>query len=430
MRTTRPTSSEREVIAPPTGNRAFTRWTVDDLEAAEALTAGGQLQLAADLCWALLGDGRVRAALETRVRGLLRLPLAWDERGDGRSSGRVVRALEGGDWYDAHSEAALFAFGAWGILLGLGLAQRVWVERRGRLLGVLKPYDVRFLRWDTHARRWVVRTAAGEEPIVPGDRRWVLYAPSCSGAPDGDERPWMYGAWRACARPWLGKYFAWGDFNEHMDRHGSGIFVPEYVDDPNKIPAKEVRKGLSDTLGNLNGARVVVPPPGVKTISLVEAKARTWEMYPEAIQVASHEVVIALTGQSSSTEIVQGQDTGATLHGRVRQDLIDADGQTLSTCLHDQALEDYAELNFGSRELAPWPRWKTEPPADMKARGDAMASLGDGMAKLAKELPAGKVLDRAAIFEAAGIPLLDAPDDTPPPPSPAPTPAPTEDTSP
>ena len=34
------------------------------------------------------------------------------------------------------------------------------------------------------------------------------------------------------------------------------------------------------------------------------------------------------------------------LYGKVRQDLIDADAQTLSTTLHDQCLVDYAEINF------------------------------------------------------------------------------------
>lgn len=400
----------RAVVGPPSA-RVFTRWTTTDLEVAEALTNGGSLQRAADLCWALLGDGRVRAALETRVKGLLRLPLAWDERGDGRRSGRVARTLEGGDWYDAHSEAALCSLAMWGILLGVGLAQRVWVLRDGRWLGVLKPYDARNLRWDAQARRWMVRTDAGEVEIRSGDRRWVLYAPSCSGTPDGDERPWMYGAWRACAKAWLGKYFAWGDWQHHSEIHGSPIRTAELSDDPEaaRLVTKKVRDDLCDDLSGMGGNTAIVPPSGVKKLSLLEAVARTWEMFPGIINAAAIELVVAITGQSSSTEIVKGQDTGATLHGRVRQDLIEADAQTLSTCLHDQCLVDYAALNFGAAELAPWPRWKTEPPADVRARGEALKALGDGIAALAARVPAGKELDVLAILEAAGVPLRDAP---------------------
>jgi hypothetical protein len=407
-----PSSSERSIVRAPPSGRVFTRWTTDDLEIAEALTGGGQLQRAADLCWALLGDGRVRAALETRVKGLLRLPLAWEEAGDRRSSGRVARALEGGDWYAAHSEAALASLTLWGILLGVGLAQRVWELRDGRWLGVLRPYDVRNLRWDQTRRRWLVRTATGEIEIVPGDRRWVLYAPSCSGTPDGDERPWMYGAWRACARPWHGKQLAWGDWQHHGELHGSPIRTADVSEE--KPPTAAVREDFCNALADIGADTALIPPPGLK-LRLLEPTAATWKMFPGSIDAAAKEIVIAVTGQSSSTEINERQQTGATLHQQVRQDLIDADAKTLSTCLHDQDLGDYTELNFGNRALTPWPRWETDPPADVGARGDAMKKLGDGIASLDRVAPEGKRVDRAAVFEDAGIPLENIPPDATPP---------------
>ena len=431
-----PTTEERTIVRAPSTTRSFTSWTTGDLEIAEALTAGGSLWRAADLCWALLGDGRVWAALETRVKGLLGLKLTWDEQGDRRSSGRVARALEDGDWYAAHSEAALFGLAAWGLILGVGLAQRVWKEApSGRLIGVLKPYDARFLRWDTTRRVWVVRTEQGDVDIVPGGRRWVLYAPSCSGEPDGDERPWMYGAWRRVGRPWLLKLLALGDFGHHSQMHGSPIRTADYdaaLAGGSAVKGgavggsgKTTRDDLGDKLADLGGDAAIIPPPGYK-LRLVEAVAKTWEMFPAQTDLAAREIVIAITGQSSSTEIVQGQDTGATLHGTVRQDLINADAETLSTCLHDQDLVDYAAVNFGTSELAPWPRWQTEPPLDIKGRGEAMKALGDGIAALDAVAPEGKRIDRAALFEAAGIPLKDAPEPPPSPPQTPTAPTPTE----
>ncbi len=411
-----PAPLETTAVSSPQLGRTFTDWTTTDIEVAESLASGGSLQRAADLCWALLGDGRVRAALETRVKGLLRLPLAWEEAGDRRSSGRVARALEGGDWYLAHSEAALCSLAMWGILLGVGIAQRVWVLRGGRWLGVLKPYDARYLRWDTTRRVWVVRTNRGDEDIVPGGRRWVLYAPSSSGAPDGDERPWMYGAWRACGRPWLLKYLALTDFGHHSNIHGSAIrtadFDPSMAGDGKTAAAKGVREDLCDTLADVGADTAIVPPPGYK-LRLLEATAKTWEMFPAQTDLSAREIVIAITGQSSSTEITEGQDTGATLHGIVRQDLIEADAQTLSTCVREQCLVDYAALNFPSGELAPWPRWKTEAPVNAKARGESMKALGEGIVALDRAAPEGKRVDRLAVFEQAGIPLMDAPDPVP-----------------
>ena len=417
-----PNTSEQAVIRGPASARVFTRWTADDLEVAEALTNGGSLQRAADLCWALLGDGRVRAALETRTKGLLRLPLDFQEAGDKRSSGRVAKALRDGDFAAAHSEAALCNLAMWGILLGIGLAQRVWGLHGGRWLGVLRPYDVRNLRWDAQGRRWMVRTTDGEVEIRRGDRRWVLYAPSCSGWPEGDERPWMYGAWRACSRAWLGKFFSWGDWQHHSEVHGSPLRTADV--DAEKPPSDKVVQRFGDAYSDIGGDTALIPPPGLKP-KLLEAVGRTWEMFPKAIEVAAVEIVVAVTGQSSSTEIVQGQDTGATLHGRVRQDLIEGDAQTLSTTLHDQSLVDYAELNFTredgdserGRALAPWCAWKTDPPANVGAKGDALKKLGDGIAAIERVLPEGKVLDRAAIFEEAGIALIDAPKTPVPPPA-------------
>lgn len=401
-----PSTEHQTVARAPSVGRSFTRWTPDDLEAAEALTAGGQLQRVADLCWALLGDGRVKAALDTRVKGLLRLPIKWDVP---RGGAKVKRALEAeGDWYAMHSEAALFSLFAWGLLLGVGIAQRVWVLRGDRWIGVLRPYNARYLRWDARRRVWVVRTETGDVDILPGNKRWVLYAPSCSGAPDGDELPWMYGAWRALGAPWLGKFFAWGDWQGYGQVHGAPIRTADLSEE--KPPKAELVTQLGDTLGNVGGDASVIGPPGSK-IRLVEAVGNTWQTFKESIAAAAVEIVIALTGQSSSTEIVEGQETGATLHGQVRRDLIGADEQTGSTCTHG-LIEDYCEVNWSDRGIATWARWDTTPPSDAKARGDAMLSLGNGIASIEAVLPPGKVLDRAAEFERAGIPLLDAP--TPP----------------
>lgn len=410
MATPSPSSAEQTTVVGPASSRVFTRWTTVDLETAEALTNGGQLQRAADLCWAIMGDGRVRAALETRVKGLLKLPLTW-ESGQ-RDSRMAIRRLEGGDFYSAHSEGALFVLAAWGILLGVGIAQRVWEMRDGRWIGVLKPYDARLLRWDTFSRKWFVRTAAGEVEVKKGDRRWVLYAPSSSTEwPDGDERPWMYGAWRAVSRAWLGKYFAWGDWQHHAEVHGSPIRTAEPSESADivKLLTKRLRDELVEVLGDLGGNSAVVPPIGIKKLSLLEAVAKTWEMFPAVMDAASREIVISITGQSSSTEVQQGQETGATLHGRVRQDLIDADARTLSTFLREQCLRDYTALNFSAEEQAPWPKWLTEPPANLASRGAAWKAFAEGIEAAERVAPPGMVVDRAAAFESAGIPLMKAP---------------------
>lgn len=395
-------------------SRSFTDWTPDDLRAADALAQSGNLRLAADLCRALLGDGRVRAALETRVKGLLRLPVTFEESGDRRKRGRVVRALEAEeDWYNSCSEAALARVASRGILLGVGLGQLVWARTsRGREIPVLTPYDERWLRWDTTTRKWMVQVDGGHEiEITPGDGRWFLYAPSCAGVPSGDQRPWDDGAWRASMKPWLLKDMTGlDDFGHHAQMHGSPIRTAdiEVFDNGKTAVSKDDRKGLADDLGDMGSDASMVPPPGVK-LRLLEATARTWQMFPAAVSMANIELAVAITGQNLSTEVSQGVGTGATLHGTIRQDLIEGDDQTLSTATHDQILTWWAEFNFGSRDLAPWAVHKTAPPEDIEARGRGMTTLAAGIRDAESVVPEGKIVDRHALFEQSGIPLLDAP---------------------
>jgi hypothetical protein len=53
--------------------------------------------------------------------------------------------------------------------------------------------------------------------------------------------------------------------------------------------------------------------------------------------------------------------------------------------------------------------FSTDPPANAKARGEAMSSLGAGIEALDRVAPEGKRVDRRAVFEAHNIPLEDAP---------------------
>jgi len=397
-------------------SRSFTDWTPDDLRAADALAQSGNLRLAADLCRALLGDGRVRAALETRVKGLLRLPVTFEESGDRRKRGRVVRALEAEeDWYNSFSEAALARVAGRGILLGVGLGQFVWMRTsRGREIPVLTPYDERWLRWDTSSRQWMVQVDGGREiEIVPGDGRWFLYAPSCAGIPSGDQRPWDDGAWRAAMKPWLLKDMTGlDDFGHHAQMHGSPLRTAdiEVFENGKTAVSKDDRKDLNAQLGDMGSDASMVPPPGVK-LRYVEATARTWQMFPAAVSMANIELAVAITGQNLSTEVNAGVGTGATLHGTIRQDLIESDDQTLSTATHDQALVWWAEFNFGSRDLAPWAVHKKTPPENIEARGRGMVTLAAGIEAAEKVAPPGKIVDRQTMFEGAGIPLLDAPEE-------------------
>lgn len=346
--------------------RSFADWSPDLVRSARAMADAGNLSLAADLCEAMMGDDRVMAALNTRCRGLVSLPLAFDAA---RGTKRLVKALEAGeDWWAAFSEDALAQLLAWGNLLGVGLGKLAWTDRGStinRLVPVLEIWHPKHLRFDWNKRAWFVKLADGTEVEVnPGDGTWVLYTPY------GAHRPWAFGAWRAIALWFLLKQYAINDWARYSERHGQGTVTVESPEGSDKEKRKELAVGLKE----LGREGVVVLPPGFK-FDLVEATANTWETFQAQKNAADLGTAVALLGQNMSTEVTGPVGTGATLHGRVLQIFIDSDAETLATCLHAQALVWWAEFNFGSRDLAPWPNWDTRPPANKKEQADLASTL-------------------------------------------------------
>jgi hypothetical protein len=380
-------------------------WTVDRLRSAEAQADYGSLRLAGEVCEALLTDDRVKGVLGARTRGLAGLPLTFEEgRGLRRRRARALRALEAEeDFWAAFPEESLVQLLTWGALLGVGLARLVPTERpSGRVVPRLEVRDPRWLRFDPYTREWWLTVDGGAEVLVtPGDGTWLLYTP------EGSNRPWAHGAWRACSRWWLSKHYAREDF-----AHASEVFgQPIRVGTAPEGTTAEKRKELARDLQRLGRNTSLALPPGYD-LKLVEATGRTHEMFDRQIELANVALAIVLVGQNLSTEVQGGSFAAASVHASVRGDIIRADGETLSTCLHDQALTWWAEWNFGDAQLAPWPAWATDPPEDRAAKLDGLTKF----AQAAGPLDTAGV-DVRALAEELGYPLKPLP---PPPAAPVP----------
>ncbi len=355
--------------------RILLDWSPAQIRAAEVLADGGNLRMAADLCEVLLADDRIQGVLTARTRGLLGLKVDFEKSGDGRRSGSAVKALEAGeDWWAAFPERELGALMDWGILLGVGLAQIDWTDREDapRVVPRLARWHARWLRFDWDQRRWLVAVDGGQEiEIAPGDGSWVLHTPA------GLNRPWADGAWRALSRWWLLKHMARQDFARHSEIHGTPIRAGIAPETSNRKDREELASDLAG-LGRDTG---MVLPPGYD-LKLVEATARTWEMFRAQVEMADLAIAIRLAGQNLTTDVSGGSLAAAKVHQIVRGDLIRFDAESLATTLHDQALTWWAELNFGDRRLAPWPAWPTDPPEDQlvaaqtrEAQGKAITAL-------------------------------------------------------
>lgn len=389
-------------------------WTPTLIRAAEISADSGNLRQAGELCEAMLGDDRIAGCLlETRVRGLLGLPLSF-EAGVGRRRKSVVRALEAEeDWWEAFPEDTLAEWMAWGILLGISVGRLGngdpsvpgWkdVERKGgnRTIPVLEVIHPSCLRYDHAKKQWFARQDDGSEVLVtPGDGTWIVYTPY------GKKRPWARGAWRSLSRWWLLKQYAELDWARYSERHGMGLFVGKAPEGANP----KDRDDLASDLESVARDSALALPPGY-SLELVESTANTWTTYQAQVNVANSAISIRLLGQNLSSEVTTGSRAAAEVHERVAASIIRADDESSSTTLHDQALVWWAEFNYGDRALAPWPKRDTRPPEDSKGQADTQKA-GAEATKLWLDL--GAPVDRKQQADRFKVPLLDGAEFTEP----------------
>lgn len=397
--------------------RARLDWRPRDIQDALHAADGGSLQMAAELCERLMCDPQIAGVLSTRTLGMLGLPLAFE--GDSR----MVAALAGdtgadsdadGDWHTLHPQSESAQIVAWGIVLGVGLGQRVPLPRRpgARLVHRLRAWHPRDLRWEDlpldderrmrgQSVRWLVRSADGRErEVVPGDGEWVLYAPH------GTQRPWALAAWRALAFAWILKQFALLDRARQVEVHGGPVRVGIAAEGA----TEEGRARWRDQLRTLSRDSALVLPHGYD-MRMIEATGTGWELFESQIAWADRAIAIVLAGQTVTTEGSRGFADGAT-QDTIRRELTRFTSQTWASCLRSQSLRPWALANYGT-PTAPLPRWDAESSEERLARARSMISLGEAVARLDAALAAsGKRMDMDVIAQRYDLPVLDLPQGT------------------
>lgn len=394
-------------------------WTVGRQRQALRRADSGDMRELASLCDAIMGDDRAPSVLRTRGNALFGAPLTFEASGDGRRKAKVVKHAElDDDFWAMLPEVALGQLKLWGDLLGVGLGELIWEEHPdhgGRVLAHLRVWHPGGLRWDWPTRQWFLRVESEdgygtkEIPITPGDGKWVMYCPY------GTSTPWRHGLWRGMGALWLVKDYAQRDFGLHQEVHGQPI--RQGIWDGGKIMATDKERGiLKDYLGQIGRDTGIVPAAGLK-VELVEAVAKTWEMFTAQINLANIGMSIMAIGTNLPTEVAAGIGTGAYAQNLVRLDYKRYDADAMSTCIRQQVLTWWAEFNFGSAALAPWPIWEVEPPADRGAMATMWLTVAQAFATFKGEGVAPPI---AEITERFDIPLeMLKPPDVPAPGAPA-----------
>jgi hypothetical protein len=347
----------------------------------------GVLTDAADMCDAIRSDSRVRGVLQTRTNGLLGTDLCFEPVGDARRNGQVVRALDDdGEFWEMYPEAALAQIFLWGLLLNCGLAEIVWVrnpERDNAWQQRFIPKHPRNLRWDFETRSWKLTVLkdnliADEIEIAPGNGRWIMFSPF------GDSSPWAQGLWWALGLTWLSKQYATFDWDRRNESRGRSALVgttPEGSGDKDRETYAQQLALLRTQLG-------IALPPGYD-LKAVEFGGDDHQTFQTRIEACDANFAILVLGQNLTTEVKAGGSYAAgRSQERVRQDYLEQDAQTFSTCLRMQAIRHFANVRFADSALAPYPKWNTEPPENLANSANVIARASEALDRLlARNVP-------------------------------------------
>lgn len=412
--------AERKKVHQPLPVYSWGEWdkSVEKVRAALRAHENGDFTAAAQLVDAMGRDDRVTGVFETRIQGLLGLPMELKAPDESARAKTVAEDVEARFW-KMLPEAEVAELLGWGLKLGVGLGQIV-IEREADVWKPrLRTWWPGYLYWQWDTRSFWVQTADGPVEVTPGVNGWVLYAPF------GLERGWMQGALRRLAIPWLIRQWARRDWARYSEVHGLPARKAKY---PQNVDKPEEKDRFFEEVANLSNEPTIGLPQGDDgkasfDFELVEAEANTYEGIERLLGHCDTSIAITVLGGNLGTEVKEGSRAAAQVQDEVRVDRRRFDAESLATALHDQVLEQFAAFNYGDPELAPYPCWQTEPPEDEKSKAETLNALGDGLTKLDAATANTEIeVDAEAVLEAFDVPTRKRTHK--PEPAPAPEPAP------
>lgn len=399
-------------------SRPESEYTVERyLCALESLESGGSFRLAADLTRAAMTEwGFASGLLDTITGGTLGLQrnvivAPGDER--------IAEALEGrqgvgGDLDRLEPRAEAKQVMAWGVVLGIGVGQRVradcdpvyqppdenadqtlsyrerlrWAQRN-RAPSLL-AWDSRWIRYQWWDRRIFLMTDSGEVEIHPGRGDWVIYMPH------GRSYPWRYGHWK-----WLDLAFVMQrDAVFDRSRHQQ-LSPPVRVGLTPEGTSERQRQKFLKQIEEMQRFGVFVLPAGLK-YEVVESSTsgQVDAIYAAAIAHAEREATVGLTGNMVSVEGSKGFSEGdyfERIAASKRKFYAESWAET-----EQQILGPYTDENYPTAQETPYILRNTDPPEDQDKKiervdkfGKAIVAVVDGLARVGAEIEFDSIKEMA-----------------------------------
>ena len=373
----------------------------------------GQFSESALLAEHLLRDPDVLQALQQRTLAALGLPFELKEADESKPAEMCARDMKP-LWNRCVRRSAIAEMLRWSVLLGFAVAQIVWTwdEETSQYLPIVEPWHPAFTWNDPATGKWWASASTGAVEIVPGDGRWILYAPH------SPSRSYIYAVIRCLPEWFLSAQFGRRDSNRRSETHGQGVWVPRI---PIGWDATPEGQAYVAAIRNMGRSGVVVAPRGATPetsydLDLVESDAKGWEIFDFLIKTSASKIRLAILGQDMTS--AQGPKGGSYAQSKVgntvRQDVVEADTSGLAETLQEQHGRPWALYLRGKRSLAARPCWDATPPEDQANKATAIKTAGEGLALWTTQMATtDEVPDAEAFARSVGMPLKPRPKDQP-----------------
>lgn len=346
---------------------AFEHWTPPMAREALAGHEAGLFIASAKLADAFGRDERIAAAMRTRVSGALGLPFEIKSAKPGDPIADKL-AEQAKAWWPNVAKA-LPKLLRDRVLMGFSTAQIHWGLRNGlRIPTKVERWHPGLVWFEKTKREYRAQTQEGLVLTSPGQGVWFLSA---------DEESFMEGAVRFLVVPFLVRMYAHADWAHFTERHGFPILVAKFPDGDRTPERDQFFKDVA-SLGRKGIIRLPQNKDGEEqmnyALDLLEAKDSTWQNFPAILSAMSIAIAIGILGQHLTTEV---SATGSFALGKaqeeVRQDLKEADVESLASDVREQIMRPFARYNAGPRfeHLAPIPCWDPRTPQMAKTEAEA-----------------------------------------------------------
>jgi phage gp29-like protein len=198
--------------------------------------------------------------------------------------------------------------------------------------------------------------------INENDCRWMVFKLL------DNERPWMSGAIRKVAFPFLTKQYAYADWRNNSVIYGNPIRkLTTTMEAAGQIDVFSFVRDLAERIRK--GAPVVLPTGF--DLNQMEATQHSPEMFKLLIDKCDVDIAISILGQNLTTEVQSGSYSAANIHKDIMLQYIQADISLLNKIVYEQLVKEFYEFNFGDNVQIPRPHWNATPPEDIESLNKA-----------------------------------------------------------